>query len=344
MKGNFISTNTWNKTGVNNTEISFPRLEFKPYLAIDSERKNLNFSFEKSLFSNELYKNLENFKNLELDFISTKENSLDRIVKLELNKENNQLVDIIRVKAEENSVLNLILDYFTKEDNFDGFRHTVLEIEAEKNSKVKICIFQRFSLDVLSIQSVYYNVKENANIEFVQVDLGGKESYVSYIGNLLEENSNVNVNSVYFGKKNQKLDFNYIANQIGNNTNYDLTVKGALNDRATKICRDTIDFKRGSSKSKGSEQEYVTLLSDDIKNVSVPILLCTEDDVEGLHAASAGKIDENVLFYIMSRGFCQSDAERLILESQFAEIIDLVDNFEIRKEVYETLNEKLLEV
>ena len=154
----------------------------------------------------------------------------------------------------------------------------------------------------------------------------------------------MSINSIYFGKNNQKLDFNYVANQIGQATNYDLSIKGALADRAQKTCRATIDFKRGSSTSKGSEQEYVTLLSDDIRNVAVPILLCTEDDVEGLHAASAGKIDEDILFYIMSRGFSETEAKRLILESKFAETIDLIDNEEIRKRVYTTLSKKLSEV
>ena len=278
-----------------------------------------------------------------MDFVSTKENSLNKIVSLELNEENNQLVDIIKIKAEENSTLNLVLDYFSKAD-VKGFRHTIIEVEAEENSNVKIFISQRFSLDILSIQSVYYKVKKNANVEFIQVDLGSKENYLSYIGELAEKEANVSINSIYFGKNNQKLDFNYVANQIGQATNYDLSIKGALADRAQKTVRATIDLKRGSSTSKGSEQEYVTLLSDDIRNVAVPILLCTEDDVEGLHAASAGKIDEDILFYIMSRGFSETEAKRLILESKFAETIDLIDNEEIRKRVYTTLSKKLSEV
>lgn len=343
MRGNFIPSNTWNKARVNNTEVTLPNLEPKAYSLINCEKKNLDFSYEEFSFSKELTETLKVFKNLEMDFVSTKDNALNKVVELELNKENNQLVDIIKIKACENSTLNLNLDYFTKE-NFEGFRHSIIEVEAGKNSNVKICISQRFSLDVLSIQSVYYKVKEGANVEFVQVDLGGRGNYVSYIGDLVEKDSNVNVSSIYFGKKEQKLDFNYITNQRGNSTKYALVVKGALTDKAEKICRATIDFKRGSSKSKGSEQEYVTLLSDDIRNVAVPIILCTEDDVEGLHAASAGKIDEDILFYIMSRGFSESDAKRLILESQFAEVIDLIDNEEVRKRVYTTLAEKLAEV
>ena len=343
MRGNFIPCNTWNSTRVNNTEVLLPNLSPKEYSLVKSENKNLDFSYEKFSFSNELTETLKAFTNLSLDFVSTKENSLNKIISLELNEENNQLVDIIKIKAEENSTLNLALDYFSKED-LKGFRHTIIEVEAEENSNVKIFLSQRFSLDILSIQSVYYKVKKNANVEFIQVDLGSKENYLSYIGELAEKEANVSINSIYFGKNNQKLDFNYVANQIGQATNYDLSIKGALADRAQKTCRATIDFKRGSSTSKGSEQEYVTLLSDDIRNVAVPILLCTEDDVEGLHAASAGKIDEDILFYIMSRGFSETEAKRLILESKFAETIDLIDNEEIRKRVYTTLSKKLSEV
>lgn len=343
MRGNFIPCNTWNSTRVNNTEVLLPNLSPKEYSLVKSENKNLDFSYEKFSFSNEVTETLKAFTNLSLDFVSTKENSLNKIVSLELNEENNQLVDIIKIKAEENSTLNLALDYFSKED-VKGFRHTIIEVDAEENSNVKIFLSQRFSLDILSIQSVYYKVKKNANVEFIQVDLGSKENYLSYIGELVEKEANVSINSIYFGKNNQKLDFNYVANQIGQATNYDLSIKGALADRAQKTCRATIDFKRGSSTSKGSEQEYVTLLSDDIRNVAVPILLCTEDDVEGLHAASAGKIDEDILFYIMSRGFSETEAKRLILESKFAETIDLIDNEEIRKRVYTTLSKKLSEV
>ena len=343
MRGNFIPCNTWNSTRVNNTEVLLPNLSPKEYSLVKNENKNLDFSYEKFSFSKELTETLKAFTNLSLDFVSTKENSLNKIVSLELNEENNQLVDIIKIKAEENSTLNLALDYFSKED-VKGFRHTIIEVEAEENSNVKIFLSQRFSLDILSIQSVYYKVKKNANVEFIQVDLGSKENYLSYIGELAEKEANVSINSIYFGKNNQKLDFNYVANQIGQATNYDLSIKGALADRAQKTCRATIDFKRGSSTSKGSEQEYVTLLSDDIRNVVVPILLCTEDDVEGLHAASAGKIDEDILFYIMSRGFSETEAKRLILESKFAETIDLIENEEIRKRVYTTLSKKLSEV
>ena len=139
MRGNFIPSNTWNATRVNNTEVLLPKLSPKEYSLVKNENKNLDFSYEKFSFSKELTETLKAFTNLSLDFVSTKENSLNKIVSLELNEENNQLVDIIKIKAEENSTLNLALDYFSKED-VKGFRHTIIEVEAEENSNVKILV------------------------------------------------------------------------------------------------------------------------------------------------------------------------------------------------------------
>lgn len=343
MKGNFISSNTWNAVKVNDTDVSLPNLEFKKYNLLDSEKSNFDFSCENKLFSKEVYDKLRPFTNLELNFISKKENALDKIVSLKLDKENNQLVDIIKVHAKEGSNLNLTLDYFSDSET-KGFRNSIIEVIADKNSNIKLFISQRFSLDILSIQSVYIDARENSNVEVVQIDLGSLENYVSYTTDMRGESSNVDVKSIYFGEKNQKLDFNYNTNQIAPLSNYDIFVKGALAGKAEKICKLSIDFKRGSSKSKGSEEEYVTLLSDDIKNVAVPILLCTEDDVEGVHASSSGKIDDEILFYIMSRGFSMSEAKMLILESQFAQTVDLIENKDMKKKIYESLRLKLSNV
>ena len=95
----------------------------------------------------------------------------------------------------------------------------------------------------------------------------------------------------------------YEINHIGEQSESDILVNGALKDTAKKTFKGTIDFKKGASRSKGKEEEYAILLSEKVKNVAIPILLCQEDDVEGVHAASAGKMDEEILFYIMSRGF-----------------------------------------
>lgn len=61
--------------------------------------------------------------------------------------------------------------------------------------------------------------------------------------------------------------------------------------------RGTIDFVHGCVGAKGDEKEDVLLVGDNMVNQTIPLILCAEEDVEGNHGASIGKLDENMLFY-----------------------------------------------
>ena len=54
--------------------------------------------------------------------------------------------------------------------------------------------------------------------------------------------------------------------------------------------------------AKGDEKEDVLLVGDNMVNQTIPLILCAEEDVEGNHGASIGKLDENMLFYAATRG------------------------------------------
>ena len=83
------------------------------------------------------------------------------------------------------------------------------------------------------------------------------------------------------------------------------------------------------------------LLSKDAKSIALPMLLCSEEDVEGNHSSSAGKIGEKELFYIMSRGFELKEAMKLMVRAKFNKILENIKNDELRNEIIEKINEKL---
>ena len=72
-----------------------------------------------------------------------------------------------------------------------------------------------------------------------------------------------------------------------------MTADGVLQGGAKKIYRGTIDFKNGSAGAVGDEKETVLLLSDDVVNQTIPLILCSEEDVQGNHGASIGKLMTN---------------------------------------------------
>ena len=83
------------------------------------------------------------------------------------------------------------------------------------------------------------------------------------------------------------------------------------------------------------------LLSDTAKSLALPMLLCSEEDVEGQHSTSSGKIGEKELFYIMSRGFSKKEAMKLMVKAKFNKILGSIKSEELREEIINQIDNKL---
>ena len=146
---------------------------------------------------------------------------------------------------------------------------------------------------------------------------------------------------IYLGKENQLFDLNYIGELRGKKSNIDIEVQGALKDVAKKHFKGTIDFKKGCKKATGNENEACMLLSDTAKSIALPMLLCSEEEVEGNHSSSAGKIGEKELFYIMSRGFELKEAMKLMVRARFNKILENIKNVELKDEILKEIDIRL---
>ena len=113
----------------------------------------------------------------------------------------------------------------------------------------------------------------------------------------------------------------YMAKHEEKNGNTNLLLEGAMLDNSTKLFKGIIDFKKGSTGSVADEKETVMLLSDEAKQKSLPILLSSESDITGNHAATVGKIDEKKLFYLKSRGIDEEEAAGLLILANFEKIL-----------------------
>ena len=171
--------------------------------------------------------------------------------------------------------------------------------------------------------------------------MGGKNSITNYYSNLIGDLSDNKLESIYLGKDNQLIDINYIAELRGKKSNIDINVQGALKDQAKKHFKGTIDFKKGCKKATGNENEECMLLSDKAKSIALPMLLCSEEDVEGNHSSSAGKVGEKELFYIMSRGFNFKEAMKLMVRAKFNKILENIKDENLKQEILDEINTKL---
>lgn len=181
---------------------------------------------------------------------------------------------------------------------------------------------------------------KGAKADFSAAELGGENIYVHSYGLLAGDHSAMTEKAVYAGTKKQHLDFFYHIDHVGKKTHAEIDVKGALDDDSKKIFRGTLNFKKGCSGSAGDEGDYAIQLSPKTKNISLPLLLCTEDDVQGNHASSAGQLDANTIYFLMSRGFSLEEARRIVIEALIRPIIDGMDA-SVRDEIITELRQKL---
>ena len=158
---------------------------------------------------------------------------------------------------------------------------------------------------------------------------------------MVGQGSKNDLKTIYLGTDNQIKDINYIAELTGEKTDINIDVQGALKNHSKKNFKGTIDFKKGCKKAVGDENEYCMLLTDDSKSIALPMLLCTEDDVEGNHSTASGKVDAQELFYIMSRGIAYNDAIKLIVKSRFNKILERIKDEDLKTEILQEIDRRL---
>ncbi|MBQ3801795.1 MAG: SufD family Fe-S cluster assembly protein, partial [Treponema sp.] len=91
-----------------------------------------------------------------------------------------------------------------------------------------------------------------------------------------------------------------------------------LTQQRTKNFPYTNHFLNGAAGAKGDEQENVLLMSPAAVNKSLPVILCDEEDVDGRHGSSIGRIGADILFYMQSRGIDELSAKKIMVKSKVA--------------------------
>ena len=253
-------------------------------------------------FTNQVLEKANKNINIEIDGSDEKNINIDNI----LSSDNLNLIDNVKILANENSKATIVIKY-KSDKNIELFHNGIIKIIAKNNSNINV----------------------------------GKNSITNYYSNLIGDLSDNKLESIYLGKDNQLVDINYIAELRGKKSNIDINVQGALKDQAKKHFKGTIDFKKGCKKATGNENEECMLLSNKAKSIALPMLLCSEEDVEGNHSSSAGKVGEKELFYIMSRGFNFKEAMKLMVRAKFNKILENIKDENLKQEILDEINTKL---
>lgn len=274
----------------------------------------------------------------------------NQVAKFEIDKEDNikiiytfddnnkYLINNLEFKVNKNA--NIIVEYRSNTD-LECYHNGKIRVIVDDNVQANVTIINFLNKESTNFDSIENEIKDNATLNYTVVDIGGKYSITNYYSNIIGNEAKNSIKTIYLGTDNQIKDINYIAELRGEKTNMEMDLQGALKDNSKKNFKGTIDFKKGSKKAKGHENESCMMLSDKAKSLALPMLLCTEEDVEGEHSTSSGKADEKELFYIMSRGLSRNEAIKLMVKAKFYDIIARIQEENLKKEVIEEIDRRL---
>ena len=334
-KINEMRAPTWAYLGLNNADYDLVEIKNQPFYdkSVGEGLSQVEKAFEGETYglSSEINKENKDFRNHFLGFDIDKDRQTE-FINLEPNDENNILVSSIEINARENTSSSFLVNF---SDLASGkiFINSQILVNLEKDSKVKLVVVVNLKNESTNLNSIATRLADRAELDVTYIEIGATKSMVNIRNILRGEEAKVIENGVYFKSEEEYLDLMTVNEHFGINTDSDTLFNGALKDKAVKNFKGIVDLRRGCTKADGKIGDYSMMLSDEVVNKSAPILLNEEKEVAGKHAASVGRMNREMLFYIMSRGFSKKQAESMMLEANFAKALDKIENEELRKEI-----------
>ena len=244
------------------------------------------------------------------------------------NDDNCKLSRVAVVLGEE-AELTMVITY----KGNPGYAANDIRIKAAKNAKLTLVEVFQLEDSATFIDSIGGRYMEKGGLKLIQLTTGSANIGLACSADLDGYKSWLDIDTGYLVEKNGNLDINYVARHRGRNTDSKIAVSGVLRDEASKIFRGTIDFIKGCKDATGDEREDVLLMNEGVKNSTVPLILCAEEDVEGAHGASIGKISDEILFYLQARGIPYDEINELMAKSRIDAVAGRIPDEKTREEL-----------
>lgn len=234
--------------------------------------------------------------------------------------------------------LTLIMDYVSgrKDGGYAGISTKVI---LEDGAALNLSKIQMLGNGYLHTDDLGISLGNRAEMTLNQMELGGQNVYAGVQAEQIGDRSVFTSRLAYLARRNGTMDITYNAVQRGKKTRSDMNFDGVLYDSARKIWRGTIDFRCGSSGSVGHENENILMLSDDAENKSMPLILCEEEDVEGQHGSTIGRLADDILFYFGTRGIDERTAEQVMVDARIGTVTREIPDAEVRGRIEAFLKE-----
>jgi Fe-S cluster assembly protein SufD len=235
-----------------------------------------------------------------------------------------------------------ILEYSSKNSNQYSLAHSgLVEMIISPDAALNFIEVQNWDVQTLNFTHERARVEANGNLKWFHAALGSKLTKNFSTVDLVGKGASAQVTGLYFPTKTQHVDLDTQQNHIAPQTRSDLLYKGALSGKSRSVWQGMVYVAPGAVKSDGYQANRNLILSPDARADSLPGLEIKADDVKCSHGATVGKIDEEQIFYLLSRGIERKEAQQLLVEGFFDPILQKIQIEKLQKSLKKVIQEKM---
>ncbi len=247
--------------------------------------------------------------------------------KSELTSQNINLK--INFELEENSSLKLI--DLVKDKGNKNFINIFYNFSLEKNSILKNYKIDQFEND--NIRYMFNNIKQSSNSvsETFYLSKGSTFSKNEIFCDLKGEHSSAFVNGIFSLNKSKHHEIKAKINHLVENTKSYQLVKSVLENKSRSAYQGKIYVDSKAQKTDGYQLSKAILVDETTEFNAKPELEIYADDVKCSHGSASGSLDENSIFYLMSRGLSYKEARELLINGFLVEVINQITDEPIKK-------------
>ena len=262
-------------------------------------------------------------------------------VYIRLSEEQHADLSHVLVIAEENSEVVILEDNASINQDAGGFHSGAVEIFAGQNANVTYVQVQNWNRQVWNFASHRAVVSKDAHLCWVTASFGGRLNKLNQAIVLEGNGAHAQMLGLAFTDARQHLDISTAQEHVSPHTSSDLLYRTVLKDRSQTAWGGNIYVYPAANYTDAYQKNDNLLLSERAHADTLPGLEIQAHEVRCTHGATAGKIDTDQVFYLMSRGVPYAQAEKLIVDGFFEPVMERVPMESVREELQEFVSRKL---
>ncbi|MBO9306250.1 Fe-S cluster assembly protein SufD [Thermomicrobium sp.] len=217
----------------------------------------------------------------------------------------------------------------------------VVEIITGEGAQVRYIQLQDWGRSVWNFTTQRALLRQDVTVNTLNVSLGSRLSKAFIASNLVGPGATAEMLGLYFADDAQHLDHQTRQWHVAPYASSDLLYKGALKDRARTVFSGLIKVFPQAQRTDAYQANRNLILSPSARADTIPNLEIGANDVRCTHGATVGQVEEEYIFYLMSRGISRPEAVKLIVDGFFDEVIERVPVTEVQETVRAAIARKI---